>query len=66
MSADLLREAVAEIHRDACMNGDDNAFMHAIADWLKETHANLSTYNAHAAKHAFAVARAYLGRDATP
>jgi hypothetical protein len=35
----------------------------AVADWLDEVHADLSTYNATTtrAKHAFAVARAYLG-----
>jgi hypothetical protein len=37
----------------------------AVADWLDEVHADLSTYNATTtrAKHAFAVANAYLGRQ---
>lgn len=38
----------------------------AVADWLDSVHADLATYNATTAqaKHAFAVARAYLGADA--
>ena len=36
----------------------------AVADWLDEVHANVSTYNSHYHRHAFAVARAYLGEEA--
>lgn len=35
----------------------------AVADWIDDVHANLSTYNATREAHAFAVARAYLGES---
>jgi len=67
VSAETLHKAARELRAEAGILDDDpHLFWHAVADWLDEVawRAEHRPKQYRAAKHALAVARAYLGESA--